>query len=74
MSDEDLLSAKNPNLPVETLVALVQDGPRYVRDAVARNPNTPVETLVTLAQDQDEHVRAAVASNPNYLQGGQDSD
>ncbi len=65
MSDEDLVSAKNPSSPVETLRTLARDEDPDVRKAVAQNLNTPVEILTTLASDGDQYVRAAVAGNPN---------
>jgi hypothetical protein len=71
VSDEDLVSAKNPSTPVETLRTLARDEDLDVREAVAQNPSTSTDTLAMLAQveDEDEEVRSAVARNPNYLQG-----
>lgn len=58
-------AAKNPNMPVASLVKLADDKVPYVRHAAATNPNTPTGTLNRLAQDGYASVRANVAGNPN---------
>lgn len=61
-----ILTAENPNCPIDELAHLAEHEDYEVRLAVAENPNCPVEVLVKLAEpDNDFVVHRAVAENPN---------
>ena len=61
----DILKAKNSQIPSEKLAELANHQTSWVRSSVAFHQNTPATALVKLACDDYSPVRAGVAENQN---------
>ncbi len=57
-------AAKNPNLPAETQMELVNDDKWLVRNYLGANPNLDVAVAAALVNDEDHRARWTVAKNP----------